>query len=221
MCVKLLPNRLSMLPTQYRTIYATSLLLTVCFALTPVQNALAGDPTAEQNRATDPSSTQVLLSPGDTQVLEDLVVSRKRVSAEVVYESDDTMTVNSADDFDAYKALSSGAGAAVNFNIAFAVDSIIMTASGRSAVEQMANALRYFSRDTRFELLVHEPDDAESSRGQRLVQGRINELVRKLKRQSGVEPERLRVVYTKQNKPDVPKTVRKAETLPLTLVNMG
>ena len=195
--------------------------MTVCFALTPVQDALAGDSSAERYRAPDPGSTQVLLSPGDTQVLEDLVVSRKKVSAEVVYESDDTMTVNSANDFDAYKALSSGAGAAVNFNIAFAVDSIIMTASGRSAVEQMAKALRYFSRDTRFELLVHEPSNIDSSGGQRLVQGRIKELVRKLKRHSGVEPERLRVVYTKQNKPEAQKSQRKAETLPLTLVNMG
>lgn len=155
------------------------------------------------------------------QVLEDLIVSRKTDLGDVVYEDDGSVSLLTNSEFQAFKALDSGPGAAINFNVSFAHNSATMTADGNRVLEVMANAIKYLGASVSLEILVHETGEAHNSGRASLTKRRAVELVGLLKRRYKIENP-IELSYSQSFRSlEAPVSRKAPQILPVTLVNNG
>lgn len=179
---------------------------------------------AEQTAVDGARGPKIIAGDDGVHVLEDLVVERKANLDGVKYESDDTLSVEDSDLYTVFKAINSGLGAAVNFDVFFAYDSVVMNADGQHELEKMGSALSYMQEGSSFELLVHKvASQSSSSRRKELDESRVHEVLSKLRRRYKVNHE-ISIRYTNsQKRPSAvtKESKRPPQRLSLTLVNLG
>lgn len=167
------------------------------------------------------SSSKASTSNKGVQVLEDLVVSRKGNLRGVIYEDDGSLSLSTNSDFEAFLALDSGPGAAINFTVSFAHSSSTMTASGNRTLEMIAAAMAFSGRDVAFEIIIHNAGEAHTDGSSDLVKRRVNQLVSQLKRRHKLDNKITTTLSDHFKVLEVPASRRAPQLLPLTIVNNG
>ncbi len=151
-------------------------------------------------------------------VLDDLVVIRRAGVDDVTLEKDGTFSLLTDDSSTVFSALNSGSGAAVNFDVAFAKNSIVMTADGQLILETIARALRLIGTEQPFGLIVKHSSKSGPAGRRSLTKGRADAVVRELTQRHGIKSE-LSVSFTNQGL--AVKDVGMSQLLQFTIVNLG
>ena len=150
-------------------------------------------------------------------VLEDLVVVRDKVVDGVRLERNGTFSLLKEDPSVVFSALSSGPGAALNLDVAFAKHSVVMTADGQQTIETIARALRLIGSEYPFTISIrHDPKlDPSGRRG--LTKGRAQKILQELSGRQGLK-NKLMIKYSSGTGLSQDGTSR---LLPITIINIG
>ncbi len=125
---------------------------------------LAGSIT--NNYATSPSKPRLVLDTSKVEV-----------------ESDGSYSLKTFQSIDVLAALNSGIGTAVNFEIQFAKNSLVLTADGKQTLGLIADAISYLNSDIRIDLEIPKHPVKEEA----FTKARGNELLRLLHSRYGVK----------------------------------
>jgi len=118
------------------------------------------------------------LDPGTNALaLPDLVVYRKNGLENVNYDVDNSISFNKLDVETVQKALDSGDGVTLNFDLEFAKMTAVMTAEGKHIVDILIGALKYMKSNISYEIQVYDnnigpiltPDSLAYARAQLLI----------------------------------------------------
>ena len=151
-------------------------------------------------------------------VIEDLVVVRRAGVDDVTLEKDGSFSLLSDDSSTVFSALNSGSGAAVNFDVAFAKHSVVMTADGQLTLETIARALRLIGAEQPFTILIkHNPKlDPSGRRG--LTEGRAAAIIQNLTQRHGVQSA---VAVKFGGRSSGLRDVGRSQLLQVTVINSG
>ncbi len=172
--------------------------------------------------AAEPETNIANLS--DNTVLNSYIAPAKpRLALEktrIVVEADGSITPKKERIVDLLAAFESSVGAAVNMQLVFAKNSVVLTAEGQETLGLIADAIRYQDVDINVDLEF----SPHESKGKQFTQRRASEIVRLLKSRYGVRNP-LRVFVTShaaQKSFHSIKTAQKGTDVQrLTLLNMG
>jgi len=122
---------------------------------------------------------QIYFDANGNQVLDDLVVRRKADLPNVVLENDGTITPINLNFETVLAALKAGDGVAINFDLAFAPRTKVLTAEGKHVVEVISNAMKYLASGMMFEIHARSIV-ADAHHSQSLSDNRMQALIARL-----------------------------------------
>lgn len=170
----------------------------------------------------DPTTIKMVEDGQGGFVLDELIVRRQVEVDNVRLEADGSFSLLTTSPTDIYKALNSGNGAAVNFELSFAKHSIVMTADGLQSLESIARAIKLIGSSASFKLIVHRFGNQDPKGRKGLTKSRAKNIRNKLKYAYGLKNE-LKIDF--QARPSLSKNAsldsNNTQFLGITVVNMG